>query len=310
MTSTDFECAPVWMREEYQKSRPDGLVIQQIIGFADQTSRFIEALKERICPHHPLLNQMEMGIEQLFQMMYPVQAWTDIRLPSAFIPALVEFNCCNTSVFFTEKDKTQVVSKFVGDGLREFQKEHSLHIPFSYNAKIVKKFYSFILGLKKKCATPTELKEEVKKELDKLSSKHKREEKGEIDITKVTELKDKLEEIRRDLYFIWIQEVGGAKSLYNNYIFQTLFDDDWYALAQSLYVVSSMLPTPQELLYSDIGTKYLKQIDDQLQKCLGFVREGLTTAYKESYAKRSNPARINWCKDLKDFCKENKSKKE
>ena len=309
MTSTDFQVVPVWM-EKYREFRPDGLVIQQILGFVDETSRIIEALRERISSDHPLFNQIGSKLSQIYSMMFPVQAWTDIRLPSTFLPELTEFNCCNTSVFFTEKQKTQIVSQFVGDCLREFQKEHSLHILFFYNAKIVKKFYSFILGLKKKCETYGELKEEVKKELDKLSSKHKKEEKGEIDITKVTELKDKLEEIRRDLGWIWVQELGGAKSMYNNYIFQALFDDEWYTLAQSLYVVSSMLPTPQELLYSDIGTKYLKQIDAQLQKCLTFVREGLTAAYKESYAKRSKPPTINWCKELKSVCKENKSKKE
>ena len=55
----------------------------------------------------------------------------------------------------------------------------------------------------------------------------------------------------------------------------------------STYIVSSMLPTPKELLYSEIGTKYLKQIDDQLQEVLTFVREGITAVYKESYATSS-----------------------
>ena len=288
MTSTDFVCTPVWMRE-YSNWRPDGLVIQQILGFVDETVRFIEALKERICPHHPFFHHMENKLRQLSEMLFVVQAWTDIKLPSTSLPELVEFNCCNTGVFFTEKEKTQIVTKFVSDCLREFQKEHSLHISFFYPTKIVKKFYSSILALGQKCETYVEFKEEVKKELDKLSSKHKREDKGEIDITKVSELKDKLEEIRRSLCLMWVQKLGGGKAIYNNYIFQTLFDEDWYSLAQSIYVVSSMLPTSKELLYSEIGTKYLKQIDDQLQKCLTFVRESLTAVYKESYAKTSTP---------------------
>ena len=300
MTSTDFQVVPVWM-EKYREFRPDGLAIQQILGFVDETSRFIEALKERICPYHPFLNQMEMRIEQLERMMFPVQTFTNLRLPSTFLAELAEFNCCNTTVFFPEKEKTQVVAKFVSDCLREFQKVHSLHILFFYNAKIVKKFYSFILGLKKKCATPAELKEEVKKELDKLSSKHKREEKGEIDNTKVHELKDKLEDIRRSFCHIWCQEIGPGKMMYNNYIFQTLFDEEWYSLAQAIYVVSSMLPTPKELLYSEIGTRYLKQTDNQLQKCLEFVREGITAGYKETYAKRNKTPSGNIFWKIKKF---------
>ena len=159
MTSTDFQVVPVWMREEYQKCRPDGLVIQQILGFVDETSRIIEALRERISSDHPLFNQIGSKLSQIYSMMFPVQAWTDIRLPSTFLPELTEFNCCKTSVFFTEKQKTQIVSQFVGDCLREFQKEHSLHILFFYNAKIVKNvfilFFIYLLRYKLRFHVPS-----------------------------------------------------------------------------------------------------------------------------------------------------------
>ena len=283
MTSTKCEMVSV-ESPEYPKSRPDGLAIQHLLGLTQETWKFIESFKERICADHPLLKQIEKRSQEIKSMLETVQLWTDIKLPKTCLCELKGFKCYDEyEVCLTQKEMSQIVNEFLGYGLRELQKEHSLHIGFFYNAEIVTQFYSFILSLKEEGKTFKKLKDRIKKELKRLSSEYKKEKKGEIDITKVPELKDKLRRIIYAFSRIWAEELGSWKMVdYPNYVFPLIFDDEWHDLAKSIYVVGTLLPSPKDLLYSDIGRKYLEKRDAQLQKWSQWLRESIIAAYKEN----------------------------